>query len=307
MTLGIESGMAMTSALAGPIEVLLVDDAPGAQAAVRAALQGRPFHVSHVATLACDPEPLRRQQVDIVLLAVPMSSDTTPRQLWLDVPVLALISADDEDAELRALEEGALDSVTRDEIRADVLPRAIRYVLDRHRLETELQRMAHVDPLTGLHNRRYLMKQLDAAVGAARRHGHPLSVCVCDIDKFKQVNDEHGHLAGDEVLRSFARIVSFQLRREDQVARFGGDEFCLMFPHVGADEAAQAVERLRFALQDARIVLPDGKELSVTATFGLADFDPDVHRTGQDLFESADHALYEGKQHGRNRLTAAHR
>ena len=191
------------------------------------------------------------------------------------------------------------------QVMARPLPRAIRYVLDRHRLETELQRMAHVDPLTGLRNRRYLMKQLDAAVGAARRHGHPLSVSVCDIDRFKSVNDEHGHLAGDEVLRSFAGIVSQTLRLEDQVARFGGDEFCLMFPHVGADEAARAVERIRMALEDMRIHLPDGSVLSVTATFGIADFDPEVHRSGQDLFESADTALYGGKQHGRNRLSSS--
>jgi diguanylate cyclase (GGDEF)-like protein len=130
---------------------------------------------------------------------------------------------------------------------------------------------------------------------------------VCDVDRFKQVNDEHGHLAGDEVLRTFAGIVSQQLRREDLVARFGGDEFCLMFPHVGADEAAQAVERIRFALQDMRILLPGGQELSVTATFGMADFDPAVHRTGQDLFEAADQALYEGKTLGRNRLIPANR
>src|SRR5687767_473155 len=115
--------MTMPSLSTGPIEVLVVDDAPGAEAAVRAALEGRPFNVSHISSLACDPEPLRRQQVDIVVLAVPMSSPTTPRQIWLDVPVLAVISPHDEDAELRALEEGALDYVTRDEIRRDTLPR----------------------------------------------------------------------------------------------------------------------------------------------------------------------------------------
>ena len=293
------------SSLTGPLQVLLVDNAPGAEEAVRAALAGRHLTVSHVDSLNADGNGPPRSAVDIVLLAVPMTSDTTPRQLWLDVPVLAIIDADDEDAELRALEEGALDWVSRAELRADTLPRAIRYVLDRHRLEGELQRMAHVDPLTGLHNRRYLMKQLDTAVGAARRHGYPLSVSVCDIDRFKQVNDEHGHLAGDEVLRAFARVVSAEVRREDQVARFGGDEFCLMFPHVGADEAAQAVERIRAALESSVITLADGSRLSITATFGIADFDAEVHRSGQDLFEAADGALYEGKQHGRNRLVAA--
>ena len=293
------------SSLTGPLQVLLVDSTPGALEAVREALAGRHLAVSHVDCLDGVGEDPPRGGVDIVLLAVPLTSDTTPRQLWLDVPVLAIVDKDDQDAELRALEEGALDWVSRSELRPETLPRAIRYVLDRHRLEGELQRMAHVDPLTGLHNRRYLMKQLDAAVGAARRHGYPLSVSVCDIDRFKQVNDVHGHLAGDEVLRAFARVVSQQLRREDQVARFGGDEFCLMFPHVGADEAAQAVERIRAALESSVITLADGTRLSITATFGIADFDAEAHRSGQDLFESADGALYQGKQHGRNRLVSA--
>ena len=298
--------MTSTSLATGPIQVLLVDDCPGTAATVEAALAGRAMQLTHVDRLTTDRDD-RPPQVDIVLLAIPMTSGTSPRQLWLDVPVLAILEGDEQDAELRALEEGALDWVTRDELRSDLLPRAIRYVLDRHRLEGELQRMAHVDPLTGLNNRRYLMKQLDAAVGAARRHGHSLSVCVCDIDKFKSVNDEHGHLAGDEVLRAFAALVSQQLRREDQVARFGGDEFCLMLPHVDADHAAQAIERLRVALEETRVVLPDGTELSVTATFGIAEFDPAIHRTGQDVFETADQALYAGKQHGRNRLTSSRR
>ena len=287
-----------------PIGVLVVDDCPQGEAAVRSALAGRPFTVARVDTLPGAEEPLKREQIDVVLLAVPPVAEAGARHVWLDVPVLALIHADDEDAELRAMEEGALDWLTRQELRPDVLPRAIRYVLDRHRLETELQRMAHVDPLTGLNNRRYLMKQLDVAVGAARRHDYPLTVCVCDIDRFKQVNDVHGHLAGDEVLRAFAGIVSQQLRREDQVARFGGDEFCLMFPHVTPEEAVRAIERIRLALEDFRLPLPDGTTLQVTATFGLASLQPE-HRTGQDLFETADQALYEGKQRGRNRLAGA--
>ncbi|HVM18833.1 MAG TPA: GGDEF domain-containing response regulator [Egibacteraceae bacterium] len=295
--------MSVSSAATGPIHLLLVDDTPGAAEAVRSAVGGRHITVTHARDLDAAAGPLRTDQVDLVVLAVPPASPAGDRQIWLDVPVLAVIDESTQDAELRAMEEGALDWVARDELRPDCLPRAIRYVLDRHRLERELQRMAHVDPLTGLHNRRYLMKQLDAAVGAARRHGHPLTVCVCDIDRFKQVNDEHGHLAGDDVLRAFAGIVSQQLRREDAVARFGGDEFCLMFPHVTAEEAAQAVERIRQALEERTLLLPDGRELSVTATFGVAEFDPAEHRSGQALFDAADQALYEGKQRGRNRLS----
>jgi two-component system, cell cycle response regulator len=302
--MGMHRGMSPQPLATGPIEVLLVDDTPGTVDTVRESLRDRPLNVTHIGDVDEASEPLRRKHIDIVLLAVPPRTPATPRQVWLDVPVLAIIDADNQDAELRAMEEGALDWLTRAELGRGGLPRAIRYVLDRHRLERELQRMAHVDPLTGLHNRRYLMKQLDAAVGAARRHGHPLTVCVCDIDRFKQVNDEHGHLAGDDVLRAFAGLVSQQLRREDLVARFGGDEFCLMFPHIDAEEAARAVERIRSALEERRMLLPDGAELSVTATFGLAQLDPDGHLSGQELFEEADQALYEGKQLGRNRLAS---
>jgi two-component system, cell cycle response regulator len=287
-----------------PIGVLLVGSSDAAAARIRSALAGHPFDVVHVTDLEDLSDPLRRA-VDIVLLSVPPPSPTTPRQVWLDVPILTIVEPDDDDAELRSLEEGALDWLTTDELRPDLLPRAIRYVLDRHRLERELQRMAHIDPLTGLHNRRFLMKQLDAALGAARRHGHPLTVCVCDIDRFKAVNDEYGHLAGDEVLRAFAGIMGQQLRREDQVARFGGDEFCLMLPHVSMEEASRAVERIRIALEQLRITLPDGTQLRVTATFGMAEFDPARHASGQALFESADQALYVGKQRGRNQLSAS--
>ncbi|MPZ72203.1 MAG: diguanylate cyclase, partial [Nitriliruptorales bacterium] len=257
---------------------------------------------THVTDLDSLNDPSLRG-VDVVLLSIPLPSPTTSRQVRFDVPILTIVEAADEDAELGSLEEGALDWVTHDELRPEILPRAIRYVLDRHRLETELQRMAHIDPLTGLHNRRFLMKQLDAALGAARRHGHPLTLCVCDIDRFKAVNDEHGHLAGDDVLRAFATLTSEQLRREDQVARFGGDEFCLMLPHGSLDEATRAVERIRLAVEQLRVPLPDGTDLCVTATFGIAEFDPGRHPTGQSLFEAADRALYVGKQRGRNCLS----
>jgi two-component system cell cycle response regulator len=284
--------------------VLLVGSTDETAAVVTAALAGRAFEVNHVTELDHLPDPLRRG-VDVVLLAVPPPSPVTPRQIWLDVPILTIVDSADPDAELRSMEEGALDWITYEELRPEVLPRALRYVLDRHRLETELQRMAHIDPLTGLHNRRYLMKQLDAAIGAARRHGHPLVVCVSDIDRFKAVNDEHGHLAGDEVLRAFARVVSDELRREDQVARFGGDEFCIMLPHVSLEEAARAVDRIRCSIESLAVGLPEGSVLSVTATFGMAEFSPERHATGQDVFEAADQALYTGKQTGRNRLSTS--
>jgi two-component system cell cycle response regulator len=296
--------MAASSFPTRPIGVLLVGSTEATAALVRDALTERPFEVSHVTDLDHLPDALRRG-VDVVLLAVPPPSAVTPRQIWLDIPILTIVRADDPDAELRSMEEGALDWITYEELRPEVLPRALRYVLDRHRLETELQRMAHIDPLTGLHNRRYLMKQLDAAIGAARRHGHPLVVCVSDVDRFKAVNDQYGHLAGDEVLRAFARVVSDELRREDQVARFGGDEFCIMLPHVSIEEASLAVDRIRSAIESLVITLPDGTQLSVTATFGMAEFDPALHTSGQDLFEAADQALYAGKQHGRNTLSTA--
>ena len=158
---------------------------------------------------------------------------------------------------------------------------------------------AYHDALTGLYSRRHVTELLQQNMSLARRHGHPLSLCLCDLDNFKGVNDTHGHQAGDEVLKTFGRIVSEEIRTEDIAGRLGGDEFCLLFPYVPANVAAICLERIRRKFASATFTTDEEKTFSVSATFGITDLTPET-ATQEELIESADQSLYKAKELGRN-------
>jgi two-component system cell cycle response regulator len=178
-------------------------------------------------------------------------------------------------------------------------------------LEAEYQRKlvegALQDPLTGLYNRRLLEDRLGSELAAAKRHGRLVSVLMVDIDLFKSVNDRYGHLAGDEALRMVARTLRATIRKEDFVARFGGEEFVVIARETALDGARLLGERIRHAVERSRCVWQD-QELSVTVSVGVtvsaqpAEFVPG--QTERELIDGADRALYRAKQDGRNRVFA---
>jgi diguanylate cyclase (GGDEF)-like protein/PAS domain S-box-containing protein len=164
--------------------------------------------------------------------------------------------------------------------------------LEREALIEEKEQMARSDALTGLPNRRALDDQLPREMARALRAGSPLCLAIVDIDHFKAYNDTHGHLAGDAVLRDCAAAWDSQLRGEDTILRYGGEEFLVVLPGCTVDDAAEIVERLRAATADEQ-----------TCSAGLAAW-----RSGEsvdDLVGRADKALYEAKENGRNRLISA--
>ena len=172
----------------------------------------------------------------------------------------------------------------------------------RKQMEGELQSMAARDPLTGILNRRSLGERLEAQASSARRHGHNLCMAIGDVDEFKQVNDAHGHAAGDDVLIGLAILMKEGSRTEDIVARLGGDEFCIVYPDLNAGQAAIALERVRQRFEALPFGHGGGEPFHVRATFGIADFDPETMPSAKDLFEAADRALYLAKESGRNRI-----
>ena len=172
--------------------------------------------------------------------------------------------------------------------------------LDNARLHRIVERQALVDGLTGVANRRRCSEALSMEVARAERHGTPLALVLADLDDFKVVNDEHGHAAGDLVLREFADVLRTTLRESDLAGRWGGEEFLLLLPGTDAAGAAHLADRVRIAFTERPMLAPDGATLAVTCSFGVAQ-----HRPGEDeeeLFAAADRALYRAKRLGKNRV-----
>jgi len=165
------------------------------------------------------------------------------------------------------------------------------------RLNTELGRLAAIDPLTGLRNRRAIGEFLHDALSAARRHDQPLSVLVVDIDHFKSINDTLGHRSGDAVLEHTARVLDSALRAEDAIGRWGGEEFLVVLPSTEEEGALRATERLREALARDQPAEARSHQLPVTITIGVAEWH---HEEMDELVSRADSALYLGKAAGRD-------
>ena len=187
----------------------------------------------------------------------------------------------------------------------------VRDIRERKRLERErdllVERLAHlalVDELTGLPNRRAFFDALERLLAAMQRRDGHASVAILDIDQFKRINDTYGHAAGDEVLRTVARVCARNLRQEDLVARIGGDEFAVQLPDLTAAEAGEIVERVRMRLEETEVTV-SGESTTVTFSAGVADID--LREATMVSIIRADAFLYEAKCAGRNRVVGGTR
>jgi len=181
-----------------------------------------------------------------------------------------------------------------------LLASIVDYTLQKQ-AEEVLRKQATRDALTDLYNRRFIMDRLEIEFKAAQRYGTPFSMCLCDLDRFKQVNDTHGHQTGDAILVEFAELLKNELRIENLAGRYGGDEFLILFPHSRARDALHSLERIRQKLAGLTFTSEGGDTFSLTATFGIADFSSDQENPNQ-LFAVADMALYQAKEQGRNTI-----
>ena len=159
------------------------------------------------------------------------------------------------------------------------------------------------DPLTGLANRGAILGELQSRFDLSRRHGRPLAVVMCDLDHFKQINDTHGHPAGDLVLSSFGELVRQNLRGTDLAGRIGGEEFLIVLPETELEGAILLAERLRTALRGTPQALTNAN-VQVTCSLGIAERNS-ADRDGGMLLGRADGALYEAKHQGRDRVVSA--
>ncbi len=169
---------------------------------------------------------------------------------------------------------------------------------------SRLQISSRVDGLTQIHNRHYWQQRLQEEIKRVERHGGDLSLILFDLDHFKIVNDEHGHLAGDEVLRITAARVRSVLRGSDIFGRYGGEEFAVILPHTNVDAAVIVAERIRQEIRGEPMTY-EGKAIPVTASLGIAKWTMNMH-TPENLIAAADAALYLCKTHGRDQCRLAY-
>jgi len=224
------------------------------------------------------------------------------REETRDLQILFFTVAHNADHVARALEIGANDYI-RKPVDPMELRARVRASLRTKRMVDLLRVQARIDALTGLMNRAGLDDALLAAVSAWDRAGAPMSLLMLDVDHFKHVNDGLGHGIGDEVLRRIGEIIRSTCRPHDAAARFGGDEFAIVFGQTDAEHAPLAARRLLAALAEACITPTGSEDGPITLSAGLVSGE---HLPGRpepgDLLKAADEALYEAKAQGRNRM-----
>ncbi len=225
-----------------------------------------------------------------------------------DIPVVMLTGEAESGDVVKAFELGAYDYITKPFLPEILRARLsamlrIKSLQDQLKMQKDLmEKMATTDPLTGIPNVRYFRQALEVEVARSRRYGSPLSLIMCDLDHFKQVNDKFGHPAGDVVLATLARLLQDTLRRVDLAARYGGEEFVLLLPQTTCEQALLAAERIRVLVEE-KVFPATAKGVRITLSLGVSCRGGKQEGIeGQDLIDAADQALYQAKEAGRNRV-----
>ncbi len=160
--------------------------------------------------------------------------------------------------------------------------------------------MSVTDGLTGVYNHRYFQNQIELELSRAQRYDLNFSIILIDLDKFKKINDTYGHISGDRILKRISKQISNTLRKTDTVARYGGDEFVVLLPETGKENAVSVANRIRGNIDKAN----EREEIKINVSIGMASY-PDNGVYSKDLVQKADSALYKAKEESRNRTCAA--
>jgi len=168
----------------------------------------------------------------------------------------------------------------------------------------EARQLALVDSLTDLYNSRYLAPAIEKNISESEKLGLPFSVLFMDLDYFKEINDEYGHLTGGRVLVEVSRIIKTKVREEDILIRYGGDEFTMVLPRTDSEGARDVAERIRLAIKDHRFLGREGLSIQLTASIGVATYPQDA-KNREELIEQADQAMYRSKEATRDAVYVA--
>ena len=286
-----------------PIDLLLIEDNPGDRLLTKRMLEKAQytiFRISYANNLSAGIDCAMRNKIDVILsdLNLPDSPDVdTFHKLKLqvpEIPIVVLSGFSDEEASLKAVREGAQDYLIKGQINGNVLERSLLYAIERKRVEDTVKRLAYHDPLTGLPNRALFTDRFMMAKANSKRYRMKTALITLDLDHFKDINDNFGFDAGDELLKEVGSRLLSALRQTDTVCRMGGDEFALLIPEVTLKKAVGViVHRIRATMRKPFACHGFGGMIS--ASLGIAIY-PEDGESLETLIKHADIAMHEVKK-----------
>lgn len=296
-----------------PDKILVVDDEEDIRLLLTDLLTSEGFTVYDAQDGAEGFDQFRNTSPDLVITDVKMPVRNGLELLKdikatdSDVDVIVLTGHSDERTAIDCLHNGAYDYLLKPLEELDVLIASVQRALQKRQLEAKnnllikkLEEMAIKDPLTGLYNHRHLHKCLNEEIARSTRYHHSFLVLMADVDNFKSVNDSHGHLFGDFVLKRVSRLLEDNLRMTDTVFRYGGEEFFAILPETDKAQALPVVERLLDGMRSYDFSC-EGHKARITLSIGMAIF-PDEAKDGSGLIGLSDRRLFRAKQAGRDRF-----
>lgn len=309
--------------------ILVIDDQPGNLALLQRILTSRGYKVNLETSGMTAITVAKKNPPDLILLDIYLPGmDGYDVCLKLkeieelkDIPVIFISTLSDVLDKVKAFSVGGIDYITKPFDFEEVLARVHTHlkirrlqtqleektanleaeIIRRIKAEKELKRLASLDSLTGIHNRRTFFNLAEIELERALRYGNSTTLLLIDIDHFKKVNDCFGHLTGDQVLINFANLCKNNLRPFDLVARYGGEEFIALLPRTDLETGKSIAERIRLLLKGKNFNCKK-HEVSVTISTGITELDHTKPATLAALIEQADQALYQAKRLGRNRV-----
>ena len=293
--------------------ILYVEDNKATALVVSEQLKRSGYTVQQVTSGTAALDLLDTQKFDLLMVDYILEGSMTGLELVQEVrrnqsqpfehPILVLSGQEDDNKKVEILRSGANDYVDKRASHDEMMVRVNNLIRTRRLFEQvqyqqeKLQHLAMTDQLTSLHNRHYLFEAAPQKLSEAQRHQFPVALIIADLDKFKSINDSHGHATGDQVLKETGALLRKLCRKEDIVARFGGEEFVILLSHCSQAQALDKAESIRAALLGLKPA-----QLRVSASFGVACLEGGSQQNFNDLFSDADTAVYLAKNNGRNRV-----
>ena len=303
--------------LKSKLSILVADSGPPNIKIIKSSLVGDKDVTYEIDTAISSKDALLKaaeNNIDLLLINQKQSGNEGLKMLQeimrkkLGVPVIMIVDEGEEKLGVKAMDKGAYDFLTKDEVKTVALSRSIRRVMQRRKLETDIkaslqkmEKLAIRDGLTGLYNHHHFKEIIKKEYKKAKRYMQPLSCIMLDLDHFKSVNDTHGHQFGDLVLMQSATVLNNLVRDIDFVSRYGGEEFFIVLPNTNLKGAYILAERIRASFADNIFKQENISEI-VTVSIGVSSMSDENVLSERDLIENADKSLYRAKWRGRNNV-----